>query len=318
MYRAGRIGQSSESVAFTYASPTGVSGVLFWHMPGQDAKEAYQIPLNLPAGNTVQTIVMDMSRIAEWSPKLDSFGFVMNPGEQLLLQRIEFSGPGLIDRIVYPLQSFFVFDEMHSYSINFLWGPMMVYSKDLVPKIFTEIPPYGDSWNAVFYGLILLFVLAAWILRKKRLVAVVVISIWLLLDMRMSAEILSYAANDVSNWWSKPIQERTYRDRGGFTVFAQLLADTVQKDESYVLAASQAWPFVGTLRYETYPALPTFFTNDLDAADLSDKRLWAVYRRNDFAVNEEGQLTRNGEPLTEPGTVLLQYEAHSFLFRIDS
>ncbi len=324
MYRGGGVGHFSDSVSITYASPTGVDGVLFWHMPGQPAKEAYQIPLKLDPTQSLQTIVLDLSRIKEWSPKADSVGIVVNGGAQLLLQRMVFSGPSVMDSVIYPVQSFFQFDNIHAYTINFLWGPMMVYSEEQVEKVYTKIPPLGDSWNEAWYWLIALVVLGAFVIRYFRHVSVVattllvVSCIWIINDVRMGSEFIGFALHDVEHWWNRPLESKTYRDRGSFSAFTEILTPLTEGEPAYVLLASQPWPYLGSLRYHTYPSNPLFLNENTDVSTLSDKRIWAVYQRNDITVSDDGRLMLDSSPISPPGKVIVPFEPNSFIFQVDA
>ncbi len=303
-----------DTVAISYTSPTGGEGVFIWRAPGMDEDQVYQIPITFAAGPADQKLVLDMSRIPEWDSASDRIGFVINAGVTMTLQKMEFSGPSSFNALVYPLKTFFRFDEARAYSVNFLWGPLMTYSEHQYNALFTAFPPSADSWNTVFYWVLGIgCVCMLWKKRKYGHKAIVVFFLlvsvlWVLYDARMGAEILSYAKKDVDTWWSQPYERKVYRDRASFAAFADLATEYTEGEDSYVFIASHGWPFWSTILYTNYPALP----KQLDAA--TNESVWLIYNRPDISQNEEGRLVINGEPISPPGDIMLPFETGSFIF----
>src|SRR3989344_4390175 len=167
LVKAAKIRHDVDSISITYASAAGAQGVFFWHAKGMPPTEAYQIPIAFRPSATSEQLVLDMSRVREWdTAKLDSLGFALDAGSQITLQSVELSGPGLLDKIVYPAKSFFLFDNMQAYSINFLWGPLMTYGEEQMQRLYSQVPPLGKSSNPVFYAVIFLALIATFVMRR--------------------------------------------------------------------------------------------------------------------------------------------------------
>lgn len=304
-----------DKVGITYISPTGGNGVFFWRARGMAEDEVFQIPMTFTPSTTQQKVILDMSEVTKWDAQSDRIGFVLNAGTQLILQEMSFSGPGLIDKVIYPLKTYFKFDVTHAYSINFLWGPLMTYSQEQLDSMYTQVPPSGDSWNKVFYvllaaGLVLVLLLKK-LLNKNVIVAffICTAALWLVYDLRMGSEFISFARTDVRTWWSKPLELKDFRDRSSFTAFAQTAAAFTEDKEQYVFIASHGWPFWGSMQYEAYPAIPVSYEKDTTGIDT-----WIIFNRKDITTNEEGRLMLKGEPISPPGDIMMNFQPGAFVF----
>lgn len=318
LVKASHMRHKVDRIALTYISPTGTDGIFFWRAPGMEGNDVYQIPMRFAPTTTTKTVVLDMSQISQWDSRSDRIGFVVNAGSQLILQKIEFTGPGLIDRITYPTQTFFHFDRVRPYSVNFLWGPLMTYSQQQMDSLFSRMPPNGESWNKVFYPILFFgFIITVLWNRFMRtsvtwIFLVLLAVLWVIYDLRMGAEFLSYATLDLKTWWKQPIELQDFRDRGSFNAFAKTAAPFIEGKDRYVLIASSGWPFTGSMKYLTYPAKPISFEDDTEGIDT-----WIVYNRNDITLDAKRRLSLNGEPISPPGGVILDFEPGGFVFVAD-
>ena len=132
-------------------------------------------------------------------------------------------------------------------------------------------------------------------------------AMWLLFDIRMSTQYLSWVIHDYQTYSGQSEETRTFRDRKRFYDFAEAAAMTVNDRERYIFYAQHDWPFLGNVRYITYPVLPTGIPRKDDT--------WVIYDRPDVSVNEDGSLEYDGQVLSSPGKVLLQFDEVSFIFR---
>ena len=316
--RAGNVRHDVDTVAVTYTSAFGANGIFFWQTKDMQGNQAYNIPISFDASAAPTTMALDLSRIPEWDPNSKLIGFNINQNSQLTLHRVELTGPGWTDSILYPLKSFFTYDRVHAYTVNFLWGPRMVYTQEHVAQVFSKVPPLGDSWNGRLYWIIGLAALAAFAARlvtgKSYTILVVALcaALWVTLDLRMGAEIISYANTDYKTWWSKPIELKDFRDRGSFTAFTKVAQEYLQdSDETYALITPSGWPYFGAMAYETYPATPLSASDDLSTVSL-----WLVFDMPNVGLDDQNRITKDGEPISPPGEVLLQYEPGAFIFRV--
>lgn len=309
--RAGNIRHRVDSVAITYLSPQGAKGIFFWQPKDMAGNDAYHIPITFDPSATAKTVVLDMSNISEWDANSKLIGFNIDAQSQLTLQKLEFSGPSGTEQLSSMVKSWFEFDVIHAYSVNFLWGPRLVKNADQVGRVFSQIPPIGSSWNTMLYGILLIAVVGCVALKKPYLM-IIIAALWITYDLRMGAELLSYAQTDIQTWWSKPIELKDFRDRGSFTAFTQVAGEFVEAtDEQYVLLTPTGWPYYNSLLYETYPAYPISQTDDTTGATL-----WLVFDMPNVTVNAEGRMTLDGEAISQPGEVLLRYAPGAFIFRV--
>lgn len=304
-----------DAISITYISPSGGQGVFFWRAPGMAEEEVYQIPMTFTQSTTQQKVILNMSKVSKWDARSDRIGFILNANTQLVLQEMSFSGPSILDKIIFPLKTFFKFDITHAYSINFLWGPLMTYSQEQLDTMYSQVPPNGDSWNKAFYALLaaglVLVLLLKKLFHKNSIVAffIMVAALWMVYDLRMGTEFISFARTDVRTWWSKPLELKDFRDRSSFTAFAQTAAPFTKDKENYVFIASHGWPFWGSMQYEAYPALPISYEADTTGIDT-----WIIFNRKDITVNEEGRLVLNQEPISPPGDIMMNFQPGSFIF----
>lgn len=310
------ISHSVDTVAISYISLTGGKGMFLWRPPHFTGSQVFQVPIVFDRSQTTQRMVLDLSNIPEWDPQSDRMGFVIGANSQVVLQRVEFTGPSFVDYIVYPLKTFFKFDQIRPYSVNFLWGPLMTYRADQLASLFAVPPPNGDSWNWMFYSMFAAGGLLIFWARKQgksqmvTIVVAVACSIWILYDVRMGAEMMSYAKKDLKTWWSKPIELRQYRDRGSFTAFTQMIKPYLEGEDYYVFMASRGWPFQGAMRYEQYPALPVAPDN------AENVRTWVVYDKPGVTLDTDNRITlENGNAISPPGEILFNYARGAFVFR---
>ena len=306
---------SINTISITVISRTGADGLFFWRAPGMAEDSVYQIPLSFPAKATPQKVVLDMAKLPEWDSRSDRIGFVLNAGSQMTLQEVSFSGPSAIDKIVYPLKTFFVLDTAHAYSINFLWGPLMTYSEDQLAQVFAQFPPIADSWNIAFYWILGIALVAVYVVRKlfhRNLLTpffLLFAALWIVYDLRMGAELIQLARTDIKTWWSKPVELQDFRDRASFTAFAKTAVPFTEGKDRYIFIASHGWPFWGSMKYEAYPALPVSHEGDTEGIDT-----WIVYNRNDILPNNEGRLELDGKPISPPGDIMMSFEPGAFVF----
>ena len=317
LVKKSKLRHSVDTISTTYISPTGGEGIFIWRAPGMKEEEVYQVPVTFKPGGTPQQLVLNMSNVPEWNSRSDRIGFVLNANIEFLLQQMEFSGPSTMDSIVYSVKTFFTLDQARAYSINFLWGPLRTYTERQYTGLFSQFPPVADSWNTVFYYILGIgLIIALW--RKRRIgrkatVAFFILFaiIWVLYDARMGTEIVSYAHKDVKTWWSQPYKLKDYRDRGSFAAFSHLVTEYTEGEENYVFVASHGWPYWSTLLYTAYPSLPLRLEEATD-----DVRTWVIYNRRDISLDDQNRLTLDGEPITPPGDMMLNFEPGSFVFQI--
>ncbi len=230
----------------------------------------------------------------------------------LLLPAVTFANP-----IIEAGKSFWTFDAYRPYSINFLWGPQIGFTEYERGRLYAALPPTYESGTFavnVFLTATLILIVGVGLLRKTphRLLmlrsASLLFVAWIIMDIRMGSEFLSWVGHDHRTYIGADSNERTFRDRGRFYDFAEYAKQFLVNRDEYVFFARQPWPYLGNIRYLTYPSIP--------GIDYKNDDTWVVYDRPDMTVDADNRITISGEPVTPPGTMLGRFDASSFVFRV--
>jgi len=316
------IGHSVTTITVSYTALNPSDGIFLWKPKGASLNQVYQLPVSFEAGH--RKLVLDMQRIQEWDATSDRIGLGFNPGTNLILEKIELGSPTLTARIIYGAKAFWTFDELRPYSINFLWGPLLATSEEQVANMYNALPPGAPSANAFLYGVIGLALLTYLILKRFRgkyatmtrraftVFVCVTAGIWMIYDLRMGLEFVSYASKDWKTWWSQPLELQDFRDRGSFNAFLNKVQPLIKDEKAFVFVASHGWPYSGQMRYSAYPARPL----PSDDPETPGATLWVVYGRQDIVLKDK-KLTVDSVPVTPEGEMLLEFEPGAFVFRID-
>lgn len=310
-----RIVPSMGSIRVTTDMPT--TAYFLWSYADDAAHVNYTIPIDIPAG-TLTDVPFSLSNVRNWGKGEKSIGIVLEPSTTILIHSIRFDALNPLETLLEMTRSFWTFDVIRTYSINFLWGPYVAFDPVERAMLFRFVPPTSLSGTYVLFiglvvALIALSVLArhAKHRRSKRSIAiacsVMIACSWFLLDLRMGLEFLHSVGIDRRDYVAAHESTRTFRDRHRFYDFAAFAAPLVSDRTSYIFFAEQQWPYLGNMRYLTYPAIP--------GIDIEHDDTWVIYRRSDVSVNDAGQLTIDGLPVTGAGTILDRFDEHSFVFR---
>lgn len=300
-------------------NPVPANVYFVWIYTDDAAHISYDVPVNVAPGKDMINSFALASH-DKWNKGEKSIGLALPPGTSIVLKKIQLVQWEPWERAVELWKSFWTFDSYTPYSINFVWGPFLANNTIQRKSMFTTAQPDGDS--AVYAILILTVVVLAalsikemWLAthgkRRNRIArrSIVVLGVvWLLLDLRMGSEFLSWVKADSATYITAREETRTFRERGRFYDFAAFAAPLVADRPSYIFFAQQMWPYLGNIRYLTYPSIPG---NRIEQDDT-----WVIYARPDISVNSANQLTMDGQPLSDPGRVLGRFDGESFVFRV--
>ncbi len=303
------------SVTISSESPEGV--YLVWIYKDDPSTFNHNLGLRLRAGANIAT-PFSLSEVQSWNDSSKYFGLLLLPNTTVLLHQIRFDELNAAERFLEIVRSFWTFDGMRTYSINFLWGPHIAENPVARQDLFAYVPPQTPSATAVMYvflivTLVLITAFAAiqkTETAKRRAIMLgsfLLLSVWILFDLRMGSEFLASMVYDARSYILSSEQDRTFRDRDRFYDFADFAKLYVADRESYVFLAEQQWPYLGNMRYLTYPSIPGI------AYDRDDT--WVIYHRSDVSIDESGQLTVDSEPVTNPGKIIGRFDDTSFVFR---
>jgi len=308
-----------DAIRLVFSKTVPGGGSVLWHPRKLAPNLVGELKFAL-AGQSPETVEMNVSQYADWDADLDAFGFQLDPGSDVVLDRIELLRWSPLEKIQSVWQSFWHFDHFFVYSINFLWGPILQFTPMGEAQLFTTMPPFGWSVNRIFYAILLLtavILLASWFKHKKangkkfaRMFIGVFLMLWLIFDLRMGLETMSYAWHDLTSYAWKPPGQKIFRNyQNLYDVIEQSLPH-IKNEPHFVFRGPPKTPFLGIARYLAYPSTPL-----LEGDDTSSVHHWLIFRRPDIGVTN-GRLTMDGKPITGSGEIIQDFDETSFLFRI--
>lgn len=310
-----------DTVEITYRSARASEAKLMGNGKGMEAKWMLQIPFEIAATETSVTATIGSSAHKEWDPRSERVGLAFPAGTDLIIERIVFVRHSPIEKLVEAVKSFWTLDDFTGTTINFLWGPQLAFTPASRSDMLNHLPPKSRSGMIAIYAVFALTTIVSLVRSliktgvakpSQRTVLITLAALWLLLDVRMGAELIGYARDDVRTYHSRPEGERTLRVRGTFNDFVESIAPLLQEDRAYAFLPRIERPYVHILRYMTYPSLP----ETAPAAD-ADLRHWVVFERPDIGIDAEGRLVRGGTIISPPGSVTYMRESGTFLFTVN-
>ena len=285
-----------------------------WSSESDPIHTIFTLPFSLLTG---QTETNDFSFGGKWRPGEQRIHIVLPPNTKIILTSIELTEMNIFERSLEAVRSFWIFDEERPYSINFVWGPQIGWNPAERHHLYDQLPPVYLSGTLVATTvLILLLALIVATAAPRhtprhivlRKIGILFLLAWILFDARMGSEFLSWVWHDHTTYIAAEPGQREFRDRDAFYDFADFAAPLVQDRKSYVFFAERPWPYLGNMRYLTYPSIP--------GIDYMNDDTWVIYRRSDMGVDAAGHMTIDGEAISPVGTVLGLFDIDSFVFRV--
>lgn len=242
-------------------------------------------------------------------------GILLPPETHVLVHDLAFSTTPWWERGIEGVRSFWAFDAYRPYSINFLWGPLLAWTPGTRAALWKRIPPpelpATYIANMLILGAVILLLFIGWRTGKRRRMRhhllILLCCAWILFDLRMGSEYLRWVADDHAWFLTANRAEAEFRDRSHFYDFVAALRPLLSDRERYIFMAPREWPFLGNIRYLTYPAIPSNAVHDDDT--------WVIFDRPDVTLGEDHRLWNEGAPISTPGEVLLAFATGSFVFR---
>lgn len=188
----------------------------------------------------------------------------------------------------------------------FLVAPYSPFTVNLFPT------PRIFGYSALLYflpGLILLL----WLLVKSKKwyqpAALILISVWVLIDLRMGYEFLIHNIEDYKTFVAPEQSDKVLRTYGDFYQFADWLAQELKQEAravNYYNFGSAHFPRL--LQYLVYPI-------KVDP-DKQDSKTYVVYNRTDIFYNtDDKRIYQLDQPLSQPGEIVATYNQDSFIFQ---
>lgn len=309
-----------DAVTITLQAPTRTEVRLAWHSPGTPEDTLVQFPFVVDPTPQAEEVRLNVSFFEEWHPRIDRIGIIVPAGSDVLLESVRLEGWNGAEKVLEGVKSFFTFDDIASYSINFLWGPLLAFNPVAREQLYAFQPPRAWSANRVLYAGIAVSAIILIIRNIRQRSSVATRSAWLLFlaicagawmvyDLRMGAELLSYAFDDVRTYWSEPPPDRVFRGDGGFRTVIEESMAKLRSQPRYGLYLPKDVPFDGLARYLTYPSRPL-----QEGENTAGVRTWLTFAINGITLSQSGQLMLGGTVLTPPGQILRHLPNDSILF----
>lgn len=283
----------------------------------------YQIPIAIPYTETARDVDVVLSTHSEWDWRTDLMGIVFPPGTELILEEMNVRHWTPMEKLIEGWKSFWTFDDFKPHSINFLWGPLIATNGPARAELYATLPPRSWSATRIFLGILFAAGTAGMFLavvRRNRdlglgIFAATFCALWLLFDLRMGAEIVSYAADDLRTYVFADEDERSLRSHGViYTLFNQVLPE-IKKHERYALFSPPGSVVYPNLRYLSYPSVAV-----LPGQDMTGLTLYVVFGDTGIALDDQSRLTRRAasgtgtEILSPPGAITKRVHESIYLF----
>jgi hypothetical protein len=296
------------------AKPTKVS--IAWHPKGSGDSAAVLLPFMVPKAG-LNVIDLSMDAYAQWeNGHIDRLGIVLPAGTQVAVQEIRFREWGYGEKIISILRSFWIFDSYLPNSINFLWGPVIAFNPIGAQHMFRSMPPSGRSGMWLIYIIGICAAMSVVVARKwqKRSLTwtafgLIALSLWLIMDIRMGTELLSYAYRDMQNFVLAPQTTQSLRSYESLNAAIENVRSDISGEGTYVAIGPEPSPFFTILRYFLYPALP------VKPEHAKPGQFWFIYERSDVQMGDDMRLHHHGEAISSAGILVKRIGQFTFLFR---
>lgn len=315
--RAIEPGTRVEAVMLRIRSATNAQGFIVWRAAGWESGRMAEFPFTVEASDTFQEHILPVSSHPQWSKSIDYLGVGFAPGSTVEIADAGIASWGMGEKAVELVKGFWTFDEFKPLSINFLWGPLLSTTPALRAQLYDTLPPQAPSATRVMYAVLAIVGALALVTRAVKpersaaafgLCTLVFAGLWILFDVRMGSEILSYAAHDLRHYVLAPTGKKELRThRKMYDILNQTLP-VLQQEERFALV-TQENAFYSLVRYRSYPTLP--ITPDRSQSGLT---LWLVAYRQDAVIDEQQRLTVGGRVLSGPGKVVQHFGSGEYLF----
>ncbi|MFA7682123.1 MAG: hypothetical protein WCX61_03775 [Candidatus Peribacteraceae bacterium] len=302
-----------DAVRLTLTTEHPMEAVILWRDPIIAPQGYIQLPFLIPETGS-STIDIDVRASQHWNDWTPLFGLAFPAGSSLTLERIEFLHWNPSEKFWNGLLSFWTFDTFNIHSINFLWGPWITTNPVARASMHESDPPSGHSGAPVFYALLLLTALIGLWLYTHRghrqilvILSITFAVLWVVFDMRMGGEILSYVRTDWQSFVLQPAGARSFRSMRSLHDTALTVAPLLRKQDSYIFVGPGASYYQSFMRYLTYPSIPV-----TPESSASGTTLALLLARDEAVVTKEG-LWVGDILIPRSGKILRQFRDASYL-----
>lgn len=307
------LADSVDVLELTAKNTKGVKAALLWYADNANIDTSQsQLDIDLPPSDVFHTVTVIPTDFKSWNWQSKQIGIGFSKGSDALVQKVTWKRWSTSEKVAEGWRTFWTFDLMRAYSINFLWGPLLTFNPIARSVLFDHQPPYAWSADRLFY-LMIAAVSAVALIRRTRGAAIffgcTCIALWVLFDVRMGAEILSYARNDFVSYISQPVEQKILRTHEHLYGDMERALPIIQKYDRFVVLPMQGSPTYANLRYVSYPTVAL-----RPEDDHTGVKLWFVSRPGVHIDTNHRLVDEGGTVLTDPGRVALFIDANTFLF----
>jgi len=274
-----------------------------------------------------ERIEIPLSNFPLWDPWTDIVGMRFAGTSDVVLQQVQLHGYSGPERLMTMVKSFFTLNEQFAYSINFIWGPILVDTPAGISHLYEGSPPMGWSVNRIFYGILLftIAILLGWVVWsrmshgtdvKRRafiIFCTVFAGLWILYDLRMNVEVSNYFVQDFQRFILPELGKKELRSYKNFHDALEQSLPTLLTRTGYSVLAPEPSPFRKMAATRTYPDSNPLFTDE----DQKNASAYFVFYRPDVQVLANGSLAQlKGEIveiLSASGTVK-KFSNESYLY----
>ncbi len=291
-----------------------------WQPKNAAPGDLLQLFFTSPKTDAFERVTIVPSEYDQWTEKTPVVAFGFPAGTDLVIQKIEWKTWGAGEKALTGLRSMVAFDMMSQRSINFLWGPLFTMNQATLDRLYDGQPPRGVSALRIAYGVLIgaLVLAGTFVLmeRKRRAVltiAAAVAGLWLLLDVRMGAELLGYAMTDIHSYVLATPDIADLRTIDDATLLTDRALDSLGDADidSMVLLEPAGERFVANVRLRAYPLEVIAYA---DTSPRQGKKAWLVLHRPDITAENGMVSTDTGRALSSAGKILEEFGDDSFLF----
>ncbi len=311
----------TDVITIRAAAAKDTEGSVLWQEKGATPDQLIQAYFRIPGDGFMHDVHVIVSSYPQWNWQTDQFALAFPAGSDVIIEEIQFRHWTIYERITELWRSFWTFDSFRSYSINFLWGPLIATNSVLRTEMFESLPPLAWAIGRVLYPLFFAVAIVCWIVgRMKRngnvglgLFMIFFSFCWLVFDIRMGSEIMSYAITDIRAYVLADDDQKKLRAFDSVYAKANALFPHIREHETFTLLSPVPSVYYPVFRYNAYPSVIV-----PDPAGI-DVPAWVVIDRPDLEVDDAGYLrvrgaVGTGSVIAGPGTVTATFNDQTFLF----
>lgn len=295
---------------------------LLWNPKNGKDDDMVQMFFDIPGGNGFHNIDVIVSNQPQWDWHTSQFALALPAGANVTIEELQFRRWPFYERTVERWKSFWTFDGFRPYSINFLWGPLLAGNEPARAHLFDTLPPSAPSATRYMYAFLAMIALAAFIVGLKawrRPLAfgwflAACILVWIIFDIRMGAEIISYAVHDVKTYVLPKPADKTLRNYEDVYARIEAMLPDLKNHQKIALLVPMHEVYEPLMRYANYPRMVV-----TDPTTMTGATAWVTMDRTDMWVDDTKHLRQGHDPITStviagPGHIAAKIDENNFLF----